>query len=160
MTKQTKVCFTFDAACDAAIEIETQIYQKFLEATRIVKNKAANEILQEAATVRLDIKQKLEMAALKGGIDEQQVEGAVPLMNLSQSIRCCDLHQIGADANNRKALAYAIQMSKDALDFYRGMTDQCSGAPMAKLFKTVGDDQTRYLQQLEDTYEEHFLTEG
>ncbi len=160
MTNQAKVCFTFDAACDAAIEMEAQIHRNFLEATRIVMDKTANEILQEAAIVRLDIKQKLELAALKGGFDGQPVEGAVPLMNLTQSIRCCDLHQISVGASNRKALAYAIQMSKDALDFYRGMTDQCSGAPMATLFKTLGDDQTRYLQQLEDIYEEHFLTEG
>jgi len=160
MANQTKACFTFDAACDAAIEMETKIYQNFLGAIRIVKNKAANEILQDAATVRLGIKQKLEKAALKGGFDEQEIQGAVPIMNLAHSIRCCDLHQINADVDNRKAMAFAIQLSKDALEFYRSMADQCSGAPMAKLFKTLGDDQTRYLQQLEDSYEEHFLTEG
>lgn len=160
MTTQSNACFTFDAACDAAIEMETQIFQNFLQAIRIVKDKAANEILQEAASVRLGIKRKLEEAALRGGIDEQEVKGAVPIMNLAESIRCCDLHSIGANASNRKALAYAIQMSKDALQFYRSMADQCSGAPMATLFNTLGDDQTLYLQELEDTYEEHFLTEG
>ena len=160
MTTQAKACFTFDAACDAAIEMETQIFQNFLQAVRIVKDKAANEILQEAASVRLDIKHKLEVAALKGGLDEQKASGAVPIMNLADSIRCCDLHSIGANASNRKALAFAIQMSKDALEFYRSMADQCSGAPMATLFTALGDDQTRYLQELEDTYEEHFLTEG
>jgi len=160
MTTQNNACFTFDAACDAAIEMETKIYQNFLNAVRIVKDKAANEILQEAASVRLDIKQKLEMAALKGGFEDVEVKGAVPIMNLAESIRCCDLHSIGAKADNRKALAYAIQMSKEALEFYRTMAEQCSDAPMAILFKSLGDDQTRYLQKLEDTYEEHFLTEG
>lgn len=160
MMSQAIACFTFDAACDAAIKMESQIYRNFLEAVRVVRDKAAKEILQEAATVRLGIKQKLELAALKGGIDEQEVKGAVPIMNLADSIRCCDLHSIGANTDNRKALAYAIQMSKDALEFYRTMAVQCGGAPMAKLFKSLGDDQTRYLQELEDTYEEHFLTEG
>ena len=160
MTTQSNACFTFDAACDAAIEMETQIFRNFLQAVRIVKDKGANEILQEAASVRLGIKRKLEEAALKGGLDEQEVKGAVPVMNLAESIRCCDLHSIGAEASNRKALAYAIQMSKDALQFYRSMADQCSGAPMATLFNALGDDQTRYLQKLEDTYENHFLTEG
>ncbi len=157
MTNQAKACFTFDAAGDAAIQMETQIHQNFLGAIRIVKDKAAREILQETATERLGIKQRLEMAVLKGDIDEQEVEGAVPIMNLAQTIRCCDLHQIDAGADNRKALAFAIRMSKDALEFYRGMAEQCSGAPMAKLFKALGDDQTRHLQQLEDTYEDHFL---
>ena len=158
MMNQANACFTFDAACDAAIEMETQVYQSFLKAIRLVIDKAAKEILQDAAEVRLGIKQKLELAALKGGFDEQVAQGPVPTMNLN--IRCCDLHQITADADNRKALAYAIQMSKDALQFYRDMTDQCSGAPMAALFTALGDDQTKHLQRLEDTYEEHFLTEG
>ena len=158
MGKQDCVCFTFDAACDAAIEMETRIYQYFLNAIRIVKDKAALEILQDAASVRLGIKQKLELAALKGGFDGQVSQGPVPTMDLQ--IRCCDLHQITVDADNRKALAYSIQMSKDALAFYRGMTDQCRGAPMATLFTALGDEQTKCLQQLEDTYEEHFLTEG
>jgi len=160
MATQTNACFTFDAACDAAIEMETQIFQNFLQAVRIVKDKAATEILQEAASARLGIKHKLEEAALRGVLDEQEVKGAVPIMNLAESIRCCDLHLIGADASNRKALAYAIQMSKDALEFYRSMVEQCSGAPMARLFSALGNDQTRYLQELEDIYEEHFLTEG
>ena len=98
--------------------------------------------------MRLGIKQKLEMASLRGGLDEQEVQGAVPIMNIAYPLRCYDLHQINANADNRKAQAFAIQMSKDALEFYRGMTDQCSGAPMAKLFKSPGDDQIRYLQQL------------
>jgi hypothetical protein len=160
MTNQAKACFTFEAACDAALEMETQLYQNLLEAIRIVKDKAANEILHDAATVRLEIKQKLELAALKGDANEEEVEGSVPIMNLAKSINCCDLHQINAGANNRKALAYAIQMFKDAFDFYHNMSEQCSGAPMAKMFKSLCDDQTRYLQQLEDIYEEHFLTEG
>lgn len=160
MANQTNACFTFDAACDAAIEMETQIFQSFLNAVRIVKDRAASQILQDAASVRLGIKHKLERAALDGGFDEQEVKGAVPIMNLAESIRCCDLHTIGADADNRKALAYAIKMSKEALEFYRTMAEQCSGAPMARLFRSLGDEQTRCLQELEDTYEEHFLTEG
>lgn len=160
MKEQENVCLTFDAACDAAIEMETLIYQNFLKAIRLVRDKAARGILQDAASVRLEIKQKLEKAALQGRLDSQEVTGAVPTMDLAQSIRCCDLRQITADVNNRKALAFAMQMSKDALDFYRKMATQCSGAPMADLFKTLGDDQTRHLQELEDTYEKHFLTEG
>lgn len=160
MNNQNQACFTFDAACDAAIEMESRIYQKLLLAIRVVKNPAANDILRETAAERLSIKQKLELAALEGDLDEQEIKGAVPIMNLAESIHCCDLHHISAEADNRKALAYAIKLSKDALEFYRSMAERCSGAPMAKLFKSLGDEQTHHLQQLEDTYEEHFLTEG
>lgn len=158
MDNQASVCFTFDAACDAAIEMEAQVYRSFLNAIRIVKDRAANEILMDAAMVRLDIKHQLELAALKGGFEGELSHGPVPTMNLN--IRCCDSHQITAKADNRKALVYAIELSKDALQFYRNMSEQCSGAPMAKLFTILGDGQTRHLQALEDLYEEHFLTEG
>jgi rubrerythrin len=84
--------------------------------------------------------------------------GPVSIMNLA--LHCCDQHQIDADADNRKALAFAIRMSQDALKFYRDMTKQCRGSPIAHLFTVLGDEQTRYLQQLEDTFEEHFLPEG
>lgn len=158
MDNQARACLTFDAACDAAIEMEGQIYRSFLNAIRIVKDRAATEILKDAAMVRLDIKHQLELAALKGGLEGESPHGPVPTMNLN--IRCCDGHQITAHADNRKALAYAIELSKDALQFYRNMADQCSGAPMAKLFTRLGDDQTRHLQNLEDTFEKHFLPEG
>lgn len=158
MNDQSTVCLTFDAACEAAIEMETHIYQNYLQALRIVKDKAAIEILRDAAIVKLGHKNKLELAALKGGVEDQVAKGPMPTMNLN--IRCCDHHQINADADNREALAFAIQMSKDALQFYRDMAERCSGAPMANLFTVLGDDQTQHLQQLEDTYEEHFLTEG
>jgi hypothetical protein len=158
MNDQASVCFTFDAACDAAIEMESNIYRNFLNAIRIVKDQAANEILIDAAMVRLDIKHQLELAALKGGFEGETSHGPVPTMNLT--IRCCDGHQITSKADNRKALAYAIELSKDALQFYRNMAAQCSGAPMAKLFTILGDGQTRHLQALEDAYEDHFLTEG
>ena len=158
MNAQSAVCFTFDAACEAAIEMETHIYQNYLNALRIVKNKAAIEILREAAIVKLDHKYKLELAALKGGIGDRVAEGPMPTMNLN--IRGGDSHQIDAAADNRKALVYAIQMSKDALQFYRDMTAHCTGSPMASIFTVLGDDQTQHLQQLEDSFEEHFLTEG
>jgi rubrerythrin len=79
-------------------------------------------------------------------------------MNLS--VRCCDQHRIGADVDARKALAYTIQMAQDALKFYRDMAHRCSDAPMTKIFTLLGDEQTRHLQQLEDTFEEDFLPEG
>lgn len=158
MTDQSAVCLTFDAACAAAIEMETRIYQDYLNALRIVKDPAAIEILRDAASVKLGHKQKLELAALQGGLTEQLADGPLPTMNLT--LRDTDYHRIDRDADNRKALGYAIQMSKDALKFYRDMSAHCSGSQMAKIFTVLGDEQTRHLQQLEDTYEEHFLTEG
>lgn len=158
MSHESEVCLTFEAAVQAAIEMENGIYLNYLDALRRVKDQAAREILQEAATAKLGHKHKLERAALEGGLGEMVSQGPVSIMNLS--VHCCDQHRIGADADARKALAYAMQMAQDALHFYREMASRCSGAPMAKLFTLLGDEQTCHLQQLEDTFEEHFLPEG
>ena len=158
MNERESVCLTFEAACMAAIEMENRIFQNYVHALRVVKDQAASEILLEAALAKLAHKYKLEMAALEGKLDEPISSGPVSIMNLS--VRCCDQHQIDGKADNRKALAYAIQMAQDALKFYRNMAKCCAGAPMAQIFTVLGDEQTRLLQKLEDTFEEHFLTEG
>lgn len=158
MNEQADACLTFDAACDAAMDMENAIFGNYLEALRTVRDQAARKILQEAALVKLEHKQKLERAALKGGLEEEAVDGPVPTMNLK--IRDADFHSLKADADNRQALAFAVQMAEDALQFYQRMAEHCSEAPMGKLFKSLGDDQTRHLQKLEDDYEKHFLTEG
>jgi len=158
MEHDTDTCLTFVAACMAAIEMENRIYRNYLEALRVVKNPGAREILQEAATEKLAYKHKLEQAALEGGLADMVSPGPVSVMHLS--LRCCDQHRIDADADSRKALAFAIRMAQDALTFYRDMASRCSGAPMAKIFTILGDEQTRHLQKLEDTFEEHFLPEG
>lgn len=158
MSHEGDVCLTFEAAVQAAIEMENRIYLDYLQALRIVRDQAAREILRDAATAKLAYKHKLEEAALTGGFDAGLAPGPVSVMNLS--VRCCDQHRIDADADARKALAYAIQRAQDALKFYRDMASRCSGAPMARLFTQLGDEQTRHLQQLEDTFEEHFLPEG
>lgn len=158
MDAPVDVCLTFEAACTAAIEMENRIFQNYVHALRVVKDPAARDILLEAALAKLAHKYKLEMAALEGRLDEPVAPGPVSIMHLT--VRCCDLDRIDASADNRKALAYAIKMAQDALKFYRDMTKCCAGAPMAKIFTMLGDEQTRHLQKLEDTFEKHFLPEG
>jgi rubrerythrin len=158
MNQELDVCLTFEAACMAAIEMENRIYRNYLDALRVVKNQAAREILQEAATAKLAYKHRLEQAALEGGFGELVSQGPVSTMNLS--VRCCDPHRIDADADGRKALAYAIQQAQDALGFYRNMASYCSASPTTRIFTLLGDELTRHLQQLEDSFEEHYLPEG
>ena len=159
MSEGADVCLTFEAACMAAIDMETRIFREYARALRVVKDPAARDILLEAGLAKLAHKYKLEMAALEGKLEGALPSGPVSIMNLS--VRCCDQHQIDAHADNRKALAFAIQMDQDALKFYRDMARGCgAGAPMTNIFTTLGDELTRHLQYLEDTFEEHFLPEG
>lgn len=158
MNHDTDFCLTFEAAVQTAIDMENGIYRNYLEALKVVRDQAAREILKEAAIIKLAHKNRLEQASLDGSLLETTASGPVAIMNLS--LHCCDQHQIGTDADARKALAFAMQMAQDALKFYRDMASRCAGAPMAQFFTLLGDEQTRHLQQLEDTFEEHCLPEG
>lgn len=67
---------------------------------------------------------------------------------------------LSADADTRVSLSYAIHLVTAAVDFYHDMASACEGAPMSAIFKRLGNEQTGLLQELEDSYEEHFLTEN
>jgi rubrerythrin len=65
-----------------------------------------------------------------------------------------------ADADAREAMAYAIHLVTQAVDYYKNMASACDGAPMSRVFARISGDQTTFLQALEDAYEEHFLAEN
>ncbi|HAD03752.1 MAG: ferritin [Desulfuromonadales bacterium GWD2_61_12] len=157
MTTQRDVCFTIEAALEMAVQMEHEGFRHYLLALRVVKNKAAQEILRDAALDELQHKLQLERALVLGRIDGEGLDKPVPTMNLDYVLQKKELRP---DSDNREALAYAIHLEKGALDFYRRMAAGCAGAPMATLFEQIANDETRHLQQLEDLYEEHFLTEN
>ncbi len=78
-------------------------------------------------------------------------------MNLDYVLKKTD---ISPNADGRQALAYAIHLEKESLEFYRRMAQGCAGAPMAKLFEQISNDESKHLQSLEDLYEKHFLPEN
>ena len=157
MTQSAQVCFTFEAALEMAVRMEQEGFRHYLEALRIVRDQAAQTILKEAAFDELEHKFQLEKALVEGFIDGHTLDAPVPTMNLDYVL---EKKQLGADADARQALAYAIHLEKGALDFYQRMAKGCSGAPMGNLFERIANDESRHLQQLEDLYEEHFLTEN
>ncbi len=158
MTNQEQACYTFEAAIEMAIQMEAEGFRHYLDAMRKVKNKHAREMLREAALDELHHKFELEKALVEGAIEGEHVlERPVPTMNLDYVLKTKEL---SPNADVREALAYAIHLEKGALDFYRKMTQGCSGAPMASIFERIGNDESRHLKSLEDLYEEHFMTEN
>lgn len=157
MNNQAEVCYTIEAALELAVQMEHEGFRHYLQALRTIKNKAAQEILRDAALDELQHKLMLERALVLGRFDGEGLDKPVPTMNLGYTLQKKELHP---DSDNREALAYAIHLEKGALDFYHRMVAGCAGAPMAALFEKIANDETRHLQQLEDLYEEHFLTEN
>jgi rubrerythrin len=152
------VCYTYEAALEMAIEMEHEGFRHYLQAMKTVKNKAAKEILRDAAQDELGHKFLLEKALLDGYMDTSDVLGKpVPTMNLGAVLAKKELTP-GSDA--REALAYAIHLEKGAVDFYKKLATGCSGAPMGNVLEKILEDEARHLQTLEDMYEEHFMTEN
>jgi len=156
MTVEGQVCYTFEAAIEMAIQMETEGFRHYLSAIRMLKNKAAREILRDAALDELEHKSQLEKALVEGHLDEHTLDRPVPTMDLGYVLQ---KKELSSTADAREALAYAIHLEKGSLDFYRRMAEGCKGAPMGNIFEKIGNDETRHLQALEDLYEKHFMPE-
>jgi hypothetical protein len=157
MSNQPPVCYTLDAALERAINFENQIFWSLLNSIRTVNQKGASEILKDVASDRLKYKQQLEETLLSEDFGTGEIEKIVPTMNLDKRI---GLNKITRDADSRDALAYAIHLVTESVNFYEKMVKACAGAPMHSVFISLDADQTRQLQKLEDQYEEHFMTEN
>lgn len=157
MSNQPDVCYTFEGALEMAINMENDGFRSYLTALRIVKSKAARQILKEAALDELAHKHELEKALIDGHISEGTLYEPLPTMNLDSVIVKKELRP---DSDAREALAYSIHLENAAIDFYKRMAHACEGAPMGKLIERLVADESRHLQQLEDLYEEHFMTEN
>ena len=66
MAEQGDVCYTFEAAIEMAAQMENEGYRAYLAALRIVKDKAARQIIKEAAFDELEHKHQLEKALVEG----------------------------------------------------------------------------------------------
>ncbi|WP_020676077.1 ferritin family protein [Geopsychrobacter electrodiphilus] len=152
------VCYTFEAAIEKAIEMEENGFRSYLRAISILKNKHAREVLRDAALDEMRHKQELEKALLNGTMEGRgQMQTRVQTMNLNYML---GQQTLKPDADVRQALAYAIHIEKEAIDFYQRMIEGCAGAPMVPVFQLLLNDEARHLQQLENIYEDHFLTEN
>jgi rubrerythrin len=158
MSEQGEVCYTFEAAVEMAVKMEDEGYRHYLEAIRKVQSKGAKEILRDAALDELEHKHQLEKALVEGHMKgEAELSRPVPTMNLNYILA---KKELSPNSDAREALAYAIHLETGSIDFYKRMSQGCSGAPMATLFERLLADESRHLQSLEDMYEQHFMPEG
>lgn len=157
MSEAGDVCLTVEGALEAAVQMENEGFRCYLQALRIVKQQAARLILHDAALDELEHKYQLEKALIEGHLEGNGLGTAIPTLNLDYWLA---KKKLRPDSDAREALAYAIHLEKNALDFYQRMAQCCAGAPMAALFAQIAGDESRHLRELEDLYEEHFLTEN
>jgi len=157
MSEQADVCYTFEGALEKAINMENEGFRCYLGALRKVKSRSAKAILKDAALDELSHKYELEKALIDGHISEGTLYEPLPTMKLESVIVKKELRP---DSDSREALAYAIHLESESIIFYNKMAGACAGAPMGKLMERLAADESRHLQQLEDMYEKHFMTEN
>jgi rubrerythrin len=155
---ENQVCYTFDAAVEMAIKMESEGFRNYLEAIRKVTNKGAREILRDNALDELEHKHQLEKALLEGHMDGgTALDQPVPTMHLDYVFK---KQELGPESGVREAMIYAIHLEKGAVDFYSKVASGCAGAPMGNLFAQLLKEESRHLQALEDLFEKHFMTEN
>lgn len=155
---ENQVCYTFDAAVEKAIEMESNGFRNYLAAIRKVTNKGAREILRDNALDELEHKHQLEKALLEGRMEGgDALDQPVPTMHLDYIYK---KEELSASSGVREAIIYAIHLEKEAVDFYGKVAIGCAGAPMGQLFAQLHKEESRHLQALEDMYEQHFMTEN
>lgn len=158
MSEESTVCYTFEGAIEQAIRMEEEGFRNYLSAIRMLVNRQAKEILKDSALDELNHKHQLERALIEGNMDAGgELSKPVPTMNLDYVL---SQQTLSPDAGPREALAFAIHLEKEAIQFYSRLSRGCEGAPMAPLFQRLLADETRHLQSLEDLYERHFMTEN
>lgn len=151
-------CYTFDAAIELAIAMEEQAFRHYIEAIRIVQNSNAREILRGFALDELEHRHTIERALLEGRMgDAGEMTRPVTTMGLDYVLA---RKALSPDSDIREVMAYAIHLEKEAVEFYRRMTEGCAGAPMAGMFERLLADERRHIREIEDLYEAKFLTDN
>ncbi len=151
-------CYTFDAAIELAIKMEDVSFRHYLEAIRLIKNKNAREILRGFAIDELEHKHSIERALLDGRMgDEGAMQRPITTMGLDYVL---EKKVLRPDSDIREVMAYAIHLEKEAVDFYRRISEGCAGAPMAGIFQMLLVDEHRHIQAIEELYEANFLTDN
>ena len=152
------ICYTFEGAIEAAISMEEEGFRNYLRALKAVTNKGAKEILRENALDELNHKHQLEKALIEGQMESMaSMLQVIPSMNLGYTLK---KQELGPESGVREALAYAIHLEKEAVEFYGRVAVGCEGAPMAALFAQLKAEESAHLRCLEDLYEQHFMTEN
>jgi rubrerythrin len=152
-----EVCYTREVALEKAIEMEVSSFEVYKTAYHKSKDPRAKDLIKDLALDELRHKFTLEKAFFEESIalhDSGASEG--PLMELSLIL---EKKPLSDSATDQDVMIYAIHDEKRSLDFYKKMAQQCAGAPMEKMFRTLYQDEENHLAKLEALYESLYMQE-
>jgi len=155
--EKEEVCYTREVALEKAVGMESDSFELYKQAYLKSKERQTRDLLRDLALDELRHKYALEKAFFEETValyDSGFSQG--PSMNLSILLK---KEPLNADATVQDIMIYAIQEEKRAVDFYKNMAEQCSGAPMEGLFRNLYQDEEGHLALLEELYERVYLKE-
>jgi rubrerythrin len=150
-----EVCYTREVALEKAIEMEMKSFQTYKEAYLKIREPHVKDLVKDLALGELEHKYILEKAYFEETVtlhEEGMKEG--PSMKLSILLKEKPLED---DADDQDVMIHAIHDEKRAVDFYKKMAEQCSGAPMEEMFKRLYQDEEAHLVRLEEVYESIYM---
>jgi len=105
----------------------------------------------------LDHKYRLEKAFFEESVSLHESGSATgPSMNLTLML---EERPLDSNSTDQDVMIHAIHEEKRAVDFYGKMAEQCGGAPLEKMYRTLAAEEQDHLTRLEEIYEKHYLQE-
>jgi rubrerythrin len=153
--EDSAVCYTKDAALKMAVELEHSSFETYLRAYKLSHDLRAKTILKELALEELEHKHMLEKAFFEEAVALHDAGSeAIPSMRLTSFLTAKPLNE---NSTPQDVMIYALHEEKRSVDFYDQMANQCTGAPMAPLFKRLFQDESGHLARLEELYEKIYM---
>jgi len=150
------VCYTLEAGLEKAIEIEANSFESFKKAYRKLENRRAKDLAKEIALDELEHKYTLEKAFFEETVSLHDTGSESPSMELT--VMLAD-RELDSNATEQDVMIRAIHNKKHNVEFYRAMSEQCSGAPMESVFQRLHREERNHLAQLEEFYETVYMPE-
>jgi rubrerythrin len=150
-----EVCYTREGALEKAIGMEAKSFDLYKKAYLDSKNRVAKDLLKDLALDELRHKYTLEKAFFEETVflhDSGMKQG--PSMQFSLLFEDRLLQK---DSTEQDVMLYAIHEEKRAVDFYKSLANQCSGAPMEEMYRRLAQDEEAHLARLEEVYESAYL---
>jgi rubrerythrin len=150
-----EVCYTKEGALEKAVEMEARSFEIYRKAYLDSKNRVAKDLLKDLALDELRHKYVLEKAFFEETVllhDSGMKQGPSMKFSLLFEERPLQKHSTEQDV-----MLYAIHEEKRAVDYYKNMAGQCSGAPMEEMYRRLAEDEEGHLARLEEMYESVYL---
>lgn len=151
------VCYVREVALETAIQMEMESFDVYKKTYLMAKEPRAKDLLRDLALDELRHKYVLEKAFFEETVllhESDYKQG--PSMNLSLLL---EDKSLDGNSTEQDVMVHAIHEEKRAVDFYKGMADQCGRAPMEEMFKTLYKDEEGHLARLEELYESLYMQE-